>query len=151
MSKPHANKPFPVSMYENYKFKPRHFLMFDLFCRHIDCEEDGWIFTNSREIIRLFREVNGFKIEAVTPVLSVLHEYDYIELIHNQGYRSAQERKLGKTDYEIRISDNAFTDRDVVRHPISTELRNFYRNRGAERKRLKLQALQSDLESPSVD
>ena len=90
MFRPHANKPFPLSMYENFKLKSRHLLLFDLFCRHIDCEEDGWIFTNSRELSRLFREVNGFKIEAVTPMLNVLQEYNYIELIHNRGYRSVQ-------------------------------------------------------------
>jgi hypothetical protein len=114
--------------------------MFDLFCRHIHCEDDGWIFTNSKEIILLFRQVTGMKIEAVTPILSVLKEFDYIELIHNDGYRSAQERKQGKTDYEIRVSELAWSDRDPVRHPISQEQRNFYRNRGAERKTLKLQA-----------
>jgi len=140
MSKPHANKPFPLSMFDNYKFKPRHFLLFDLFCRHLDCEEDGWIFTNSKELSHLFREVNGFKIEAVTPMLTVLQEYDYIELIHNQGYRSAQERKQGKTDYEIRVSDRAFDEREPVRNPISNETRTLYRNRSAERKALKLQA-----------
>jgi hypothetical protein len=139
MSKPHANKPFPLSMYENAKIKPRHIFVFDLLCRHFDAEDDNWIFTNSLDIIRLFHKINGFKIETVTPILNMLKQYGYIELIHNIGYRSVDERRMGKTDYEIKISDSAWEPKERVR-AASLEAVQAYRNRGAERK-AKLQAL----------
>jgi hypothetical protein len=118
VSKPHAYKPFPGSLFDNSYLKPRHVFVFDVLCRHIEAEEDGWIMTNSKELINLVREHNGIKIEAVTPCVKFLQQYGYIELVHNDGYRSVLERAWAKTDYEIRILDSAWDSKVAVRNPL---------------------------------
>jgi hypothetical protein len=115
---PHSKKPFPGSFYTNCKFKPRHYFVFDVLCRHLEASDDGWIFTNSKDIISLVKEVNGISIEAVTPIIKAFEEFGYIKLIWNDGYRSVSERFWSKTDYEIKILDSAWDRKDQVKAPL---------------------------------
>jgi hypothetical protein len=80
----------------------------------LEASDDGWIFTNSKDIIRLVKQINGVSIEAITPILNALKEFGYIELIWNDGYRSAAERFWGKTDYEVKILDSAWEEKEAV-------------------------------------
>ena len=95
--------------------KPRHIFIFDVLCRHLDQDADGWIKTDSKEIIKLVRVHNGLKVEAITAVLSTLKDYDYITMIWNQGLRSTSERIWTKTDYRIKINPDAWEEKEAVR------------------------------------
>ena len=113
--KPHSKKPFPKSFYDNWKIRPRHIFIFDVLCRHLDQDAEGWIKTDSKEIIKLVKVHNGLKVEAITAVLSTLRENGYIHMIWNQGERSALERIWTKTDYLIQIDRDAWTDKEPVK------------------------------------
>lgn len=118
MSKPHAYKPFPLSLFENFRLKPRHVFVFDVLCRHLDADAEGWIKTNSKEIIRLVKTHNGLTIEAVTPIMNTLVEFGYVDLISNGNHRSVEERTWAKTDYQIRINVNAWDPKERICAPL---------------------------------
>ena len=115
--KPHSKKPFPKSLFDNFKIRPRHIFIFDVLCRHLDADAEGWIKTDSKEIIKLVREHNGLKVEAITAVLCTLKDNGYITMIWNQGERSASERTWTKTDYQIRITPDAWEDKEKIHAP----------------------------------
>ena len=133
--KPHAKKPFPLSIFENFKFKPRHVFVFDVLCRHLDCDSEGWIKTDSKEIIHLVREHNGLKIEAVTPIMHSLKEFGYIDLISNGNHRSIEERTWARTDYSVRINSNAWDDKEAVRAPLKDPAIRLARSHAAKLKK----------------
>jgi len=92
--------------------------VFDVLCRHMDCDAEGWISTDSKEIIKLVKDHNGIKIEAITPIMNTLKEFGYVELIWNEGFRSVAERFWCKTDYRVRVSDTAWDSKEPVRAPL---------------------------------
>ena len=71
----------------------------------------------TKEIIKLVREHNGLKVEAITAVLCTLKDNGYITMIWNQGERSASERTWTKTDYQIRIIPDAWEDKEKIHAP----------------------------------
>lgn len=132
--RPHSQKPFPESFYENFKIKPRHVFVFDVLCRHLDQEEDGWIWTDSKRIVELVKIHNGLRIEVVTTLLLMLKEYGYIDLVYNDGFRSVSERVGTKTLYQIRILESAWAPKPRVIAPLmDPEIRKarYYARRAA--------------------
>jgi hypothetical protein len=108
--------------------------VFDVLCRHLDQEEDGWIWTDSKRIVELVKIHNGLRIEVVTTLLLMLKEYGYIDLVYNDGFRSFSERVGTKTLYQIRILESAWSPKPRVIAPLmDPEIRKarYYARRAA--------------------
>ena len=117
--KKHSQKPFPRSFYDNFKIRIAHIFVFDVLCRHLDAGEDGWIRTNSREIVRLVKTHNGLNVQVITALLSTLEEFGYIRIIKNEGFRSVPERIHSMTNYQVRVLDSAWDSKEAVRAPLN--------------------------------
>ena len=131
MSKPHSQKPIPSTMFENFRLKARHILIFDLLCRNFDWDADGSLYCNSLEIKKAMKDFRGVQLETPTSCLNVLERYEYLEFECNpQSHRDQEERRNCLTKYRIRISDVAWSNKTKPAHPNY----NKNRNRGAERK-----------------
>ena len=133
-------KPFPASMFANYKLKIRHFLVFDFFCNEAQPDDTGWVFIDNKKIVRWMKERWDLKIDSPKPYLSTLAEYGYIEFIHNDGYKSALQRASGVIDYEVKVLEGSWEAKEPPKRPDyynDPDYKKQYNLRRAAKKRAK--------------
>jgi len=136
MSRPYANRPFPLSFYEQPKAAARHFLCFWCLCNEFDPDPDGWIATDRHEFLK--RLVKCMPIQAHNPTL-------ILETLHHMGYVELERLHLDTSNlattshYRVRVRPDAWDDTDSAR-AVGAVKRNvkdrkdYYRNRYLERK-----------------
>jgi hypothetical protein len=124
--KPHFDKPFPESFYDNGKLKKQHIFIFDLLCRHLETGEDNFIRTDSLTLIRLIKKTTGIVIQTPRKLLSMLQEYGYVEMIEPSRSRTVDERVNCYTALAVRVLDSAWDPKDPVRVYVPEKRRELY-------------------------
>lgn len=135
MSRPHFHKPFPESFFDNAKLKKQHIFTFDILCRHLDTQEDSWIRTDSRTLIRLLKQTAGLTVQTPKKLLHFLQEYGYVELIEPTRSRTMDERENRYTLFAVRVSEAAWKPKPLVRAH-SVEQRHEYMRKRYEKKQM---------------
>jgi len=136
MSRPYANRPFPLSLYEQPKAAARHFLCFWCLCNEFDPDADGWIATDRHEFLTRLAKCMPIEARNPTLILETLHHMGYVELerLHLDASNIAT-----TSHYRVRVRPDAWDDTDSSR-AVGAVKRNvkdrklYYRNRYLERK-----------------
>lgn len=140
MSKPHQNKPFPLSLLEWTKLKARHVFCFWCLCNEFESDEDGWIEVSRKEFNDQMNRCIPIKTHNQTLILEMLNELGYIQL---ERYNLDKLNRKSTTAYRIRVAPDAWEPRVVVNttylrnNEQSAERRAFYKARYARQKAAK--------------
>jgi len=143
MSKPHANKPFPLSLLEWTKLKARHIFCFWCLCNDFEADEDGWIDISRIEFNRRIDGCLPMKTHNPTIILETLQELEYIQL---ERIKLDSQNRFSTTRYRIKVRPDSWEPRVVINKTYlqnndkAKDRRDFYRNRYAERKAAALAA-----------
>ena len=141
MFKPHANKPFPLSLLEWNKIKARHVFCFWALCNNFECDADGWIVISRKQFNKTINEVLPVETHNPTLILEMLQELGYVYL--ERAFNDKLNRN-STTDYRIKVAPDAWEPREVVNvtylrnNEYSEERRAFYRERYLKQKAAKL-------------
>lgn len=143
MSKPHANKPFPLSLLEWTKLKARHIFCFWCLCNEFESDADGWIDISRIEFNRRIDGCLPMKTHNPTIILETLQELEYIQL---ERIKLDSQNRFSTTRYRIKVRPDSWEPRVVINKTYlqnndkAKDRREFYRNRYAERKAAALAA-----------
>jgi hypothetical protein len=131
----HALKPFPIGFYDNAKLKKQHLFIFDVLCRHLDADADGWIHTDSKTLIKVLKQTSGIKLTTPKHQLEALKKWGYIDMPANLlGSRSQYEREFNVTLFTIKILDSAWDPKGIVRPYEPQNRKEYMARRNAKRK-----------------
>lgn len=143
MCKPHANKPFPLSLLEWTKLKSRHIFCFWSLCNDFECDEDGWIVISRKEFNTRINQALPLPTHNPTLILETLQELDYVYL---ERFHNDKQNRGATSDYRIKVAPDAWEPREVVNitylrnNEHSEARRAFYKERYAKQKAAKLAA-----------
>jgi hypothetical protein len=105
MFKPHANKPFPLALFENSRIKPSHIFTWWALCNSLESDRTGWITISRPDLQDLInREVPGRNTNPVI-LLEVLQDLGFIEL---KRFRKDPYARNTTTEMQIRICTGAW-------------------------------------------
>ena len=113
---PHAGKPFPLSMYEYYDLKCRHFLIFWELCNNPDLviDDEGWVYVNVKKFeTRVVQSgycpyKNG---PAIVAGLKVLQSREYLV------WKTIRKRGTVTLELRVKISEDAWEPKIIAKRP----------------------------------
>jgi len=143
MSKPHANKPFPLSLLEWSKLKVRHVFCFWCLCNEFESDEEGWITISRKEFNIRINNCIPITTHNPTLILETLQELGYV---HLERFHNNKQNRFSTSDYRIKVAPDSWEPRNVVnvsylRNNENSEARRaFYKERYAKQKAEKIAA-----------
>jgi hypothetical protein len=138
-------KPFPLSLYGEYSFKPFHFMVFWTLYNDLCIGDEYWVYYTRSELGKLVKESNPeIRLSNISSVLQSLADRDYIQI------RVLQDRSYGTgiQAYEIKIHPDAWEKKEpvVVQRGRSLEQQLIWK----EKRRLKYYASKKS-QHPQID
>jgi hypothetical protein len=112
----HAGKPFPLSMYEFYDLKCRHFLIFWELCNNPDFinDDEGWVWVNVKQFETRILEAGYCPYKNGPAIVAGL------KVLERRGYLIWETiRKTGTVTRELRvkIAEDAWEPKVVTKRP----------------------------------
>jgi hypothetical protein len=138
--KPHANKPFPLAIFENSRIKPRHVFTFWALCNDIDSDSEGWISIDRKGFSQFIKKHVPVSTSNPIIMLELMHDLGFIEL---ERFKTDPQNRNTTTKMLIRVNPGAWALVHTRKTESQTEaMRAFYK----ERYKLQRQALLKERE-----